>query len=98
LYKFTKVTCSGEKIDLKNDVWTVIGASGKSVNEGNPVSDNNIVGFKHQATGCNLHSHNTNHGKVTPISKQQQGIVELIYCIECLSFVFKFIHFRIIDI
>ncbi|GBC05210.1 hypothetical protein RclHR1_00610022 [Rhizophagus clarus] len=64
--------CNGEEIDLENDIWSVIGASGKNIKEGDSVSLNNIIGFKHQATGCYLHSHDTQHGKVTPISKQQQ--------------------------
>ncbi|PKK76216.1 concanavalin A-like lectin/glucanase [Rhizophagus irregularis] len=66
------VICSGQEIDLKNDVWTVIGANGKSINEGDLISLNNIIGFKHQATGCYLHSHNTSYERVTPISKLQQ--------------------------
>ncbi|PKC06490.1 hypothetical protein RhiirA5_400356 [Rhizophagus irregularis] len=66
------VICSDEKTNLENEVWTIIGASGKSINEGIPVSLNSIVGFKHKATECNLHSHDTNQGKFTPISKQQQ--------------------------
>ncbi|CAB4423285.1 unnamed protein product [Rhizophagus irregularis] len=67
------VICNGQEIDLKNDVWIVIGANDKGINEGDLVSLNNIIGFKHQATGCYLHSHDTNnHERVTPISKQQQ--------------------------
>jgi hypothetical protein len=72
--KFTKAICSGEEIDLENDVWTVIGASDRSINKGDSVSHNSIVGFKHKVTGYNLHSHDILQGKVTPISKQQQGI------------------------
>jgi hypothetical protein len=55
------------------------------------VSLNNIIGFKHKSTGYCLHSHNTNNGKVTPISKQQQGIVQLnkggfiLLCIYCTN-------------
>ncbi|PKK67152.1 hypothetical protein RhiirC2_867931 [Rhizophagus irregularis] len=68
------VICNGQEIDLKNDDWIVIGANDKGINEGDLVSLNNIIGFKHQATGCYLHSHDTNnHERVTPISKQQQG-------------------------
>ncbi|GBB87309.1 hypothetical protein RclHR1_13740004 [Rhizophagus clarus] len=66
------VICNGQEIDLKNDVWIVIGANGTNVRAGSPVSLNTIIGFKHQARGYNLHSHHTNHDKVTPISKQQQ--------------------------
>ncbi|GBC05215.1 hypothetical protein RclHR1_00610027 [Rhizophagus clarus] len=67
------VICSGQKKDLENDIWTVIGASSKSFNEGDYVSLNNIIGFRHQATRCYLHSHGTNYERVvTPISKQQQ--------------------------
>ncbi|GES75959.1 glycosyltransferase family 39 protein [Rhizophagus clarus] len=66
------VICNGQEIDLKSDVWTVIGANGKSVITGSPVSLNTTIGFKHQATGHNLHSHDTNYGRYTPISKQQQ--------------------------
>ncbi|GBC05211.1 hypothetical protein RclHR1_00610023 [Rhizophagus clarus] len=57
---------------LGNDIWSVIGASGKNIKEGDSVSLNNIIGLNIQATGCYLHSHDTQHGKVTPISKQQQ--------------------------
>ncbi|PKC04172.1 hypothetical protein RhiirA5_401586 [Rhizophagus irregularis] len=64
--------CDGQELDLKNDVWTIIGANGISIKEGDPVSLNNIIGFKHQATGCYLNSHGTNYGRVTPMSKQQQ--------------------------
>lgn len=78
---------------MENEVWTIIGASGKSINEGIPVSLNSIVGFKHKATECYLHSHDTNQGKFTPISKQQQGIIELntkdkhiLACINNLEF------------
>jgi dolichyl-phosphate-mannose--protein O-mannosyl transferase len=60
---------------LENNVWTVVGASDKSINDGDPVSLNNVIGFKHQATGCYLHSHGTSYERVTPISKQQQGIL-----------------------
>ncbi|RGB35669.1 concanavalin A-like lectin/glucanase domain-containing protein [Rhizophagus diaphanus] len=66
------VICSGQEINLKNDVWTVTGASGKNINEGDLISLNNIIGFKHQATGCYLHSHDTSYERVTPISQQQQ--------------------------
>ncbi|CAB5361078.1 unnamed protein product [Rhizophagus irregularis] len=66
------VICDGQELDLKNDVWTIIGANGISIKEGDPVSLNNIIGFKHQATGCYLNSHGTNYGRVTPMSKQQQ--------------------------
>ena len=65
---------------MRNDAWTVIGANGTSVGAGVPVSLNTVIGFKHQATEKNLHSHDTSHGKVTPISRQQQGIFEFIYC------------------
>ncbi|PKB99615.1 hypothetical protein RhiirA5_429416 [Rhizophagus irregularis] len=64
-----------QEIDSENDVWTLAETNGKGINEGDPVSLNNIIGFKHKSTGYCLHSHNTNNGKVTPISKQQQGIV-----------------------
>jgi hypothetical protein len=64
---------------LENDVWTIIGANGTSISEGTPVSLNTIIGFKHQAIGHNLHSHDTSYDKVTPISKQQQGIFRIIY-------------------
>ncbi|CAG8511320.1 uncharacterized protein OCT59_017712 [Rhizophagus irregularis] len=70
--KHYMVICSGQEIDLKNDVWTVIGANGKSINEGDLISLNNIIGFRHQETGCYLHSHNTSYERVTPISKLQQ--------------------------
>lgn len=43
------------------------------------MSFNTVVGFKHQMTGKNLHSHDTSDEKVTPKSKNQQGIPELIY-------------------
>ncbi|CAB4415730.1 unnamed protein product [Rhizophagus irregularis] len=66
------VICSDQEIDSENDVWTLVEANGKGINEGDPVSLNNIIGFKHKSTGYCLHSHNTNNGKVTPISKQQQ--------------------------
>ncbi|CAI2175352.1 13966_t:CDS:2 [Funneliformis geosporum] len=65
------VVGNGREIDLKNDVWTVIGPYGTSVNAGSPVPFNTIVGFNHQSTGGNLHSHNMNDGRITPISKQQ---------------------------
>ncbi|CAB4384031.1 unnamed protein product [Rhizophagus irregularis] len=64
--------CGCQEIDLKNDVWTIIGANGKSIKEGDPVSLNNIIGFKHQATGCYLNSHGTSYDRATPITKQQQ--------------------------
>ncbi|GBB87310.1 hypothetical protein RclHR1_13740005 [Rhizophagus clarus] len=64
--------CSAQEIDLKNDVWIVIGANGTNVSTGSPVSLNTIIGFKHKETGFNLHSHDMNDDKVTPISKQQQ--------------------------
>ncbi|GBC46641.2 uncharacterized protein OCT59_017711 [Rhizophagus irregularis] len=66
------VICSGQEINLENDVWTVIGASGKNINEGDLISLNNIISFKHQATGCYLNSHDTSYERVTPISQQQQ--------------------------
>ncbi|GBC46652.2 uncharacterized protein OCT59_017718 [Rhizophagus irregularis] len=66
------VICGGQEIDLKNDVWTIIGANGESIKEGDPVSLNNIIGFKHQATGCYLNSHGTSYERATPITKQQQ--------------------------
>nr|CAG8507930.1 5988_t:CDS:2 [Entrophospora candida] len=62
---------NGQEIDLKNDVWTVIGACGTSESAGSPVYFNTIVGFKHQATGENLHSHGMNNG-TTPKSNHQQ--------------------------
>jgi hypothetical protein len=67
---YIKVICSSQEIDLKNDVWTIIGANGKNIKEGEFISLNNIIGFKHQATGCYLHSHNTNYERFTPMSKQ----------------------------
>ncbi|CAB4423282.1 unnamed protein product [Rhizophagus irregularis] len=66
------VICDGQELDLKNDVWTIIGANGISIKEGDPVSLNNIIGFKHLETGCYLNSHGTSYGRVTPMSKQQQ--------------------------
>ncbi|CAB4484516.1 unnamed protein product [Rhizophagus irregularis] len=66
------IICNGQEIDTENDVWTLIETSDKGINEGDPVSLNNIIGFKHKSTGYYLHSHNTYNGKVTPISKQQQ--------------------------
>ncbi|CAI2175348.1 13964_t:CDS:2 [Funneliformis geosporum] len=66
------VVGNGREIDLKNDVWTFIGPSGTSVIAENPVPFNTIIGFNHQATGGNLHSHDMNDGRITPISKQQQ--------------------------
>ncbi|CAI2170517.1 15504_t:CDS:2 [Funneliformis geosporum] len=63
---------NGRKIDLDNDVWTVIGQYGTSVIAGSPVPLNTIIGFNHQATGGNLHSHDMNDGRITPISKQQK--------------------------
>ncbi|CAG8734396.1 13860_t:CDS:2, partial [Funneliformis caledonium] len=60
------------KIDLKNDIWTVIGPYGKSVNARSSVPFNTIVGFNHNATGGNLHSYDMCDEKITPISKQQQ--------------------------
>ncbi|CAB4423317.1 unnamed protein product [Rhizophagus irregularis] len=66
------VICNRPERDLENDVWTIIGANGTSISEGTPVSLNTIIGFKHQAIGHNLHSHDTSYDKVTPISKQQQ--------------------------
>jgi hypothetical protein len=90
IYEILKVICSGQEIDLKNDVWTVIGASGKSIKEGDLVSLNDIIGFKHQATGCYLHSHDTSCERFTPISKQQQGIFKLISIVYVLSCVFNF--------
>ncbi|GES75956.1 glycosyltransferase family 39 protein [Rhizophagus clarus] len=71
-----------QEIDLKNDVWTIIGAKGTGVNKGGPVSLDTIVVFKHQATGYNLHSHDMSHEKFTPISRHQQG---LRYCKNWLS-------------
>ncbi|CAI2199391.1 2952_t:CDS:2, partial [Funneliformis geosporum] len=62
----------GREIDLTNDIWTIIGAYGTNVRAGRPVPYNTIVGFKHQATGGNLHSHNMYDGRITPISKHQQ--------------------------
>ncbi|CAI2184980.1 275_t:CDS:2, partial [Funneliformis geosporum] len=59
------------KIDLKNDVYTVIEANGLSVSAGSPIPFNAIIGFKHLATGGNLHSHDF-HSGLTPISKHQQ--------------------------
>ncbi|RGB35653.1 hypothetical protein C1646_759054 [Rhizophagus diaphanus] len=41
--------CNSQEIDLKNDVWTVIGANGTSVNTGSP--------------GSLRHSHDTKYGK-----------------------------------
>ncbi|RGB35650.1 hypothetical protein C1646_759050 [Rhizophagus diaphanus] len=67
------VICNRPERDLENDVWIIIGANGTSISEGTPVSLNTIIGFKHQAIGHNLHSHDTRNNKVTPISKQQQG-------------------------
>ena len=64
---------------MENDVWSAIGANGTDVSAGSPVSLNTIIGFKHQATRYNLHSHDTGYGKVTPISKQQQGILSLYF-------------------
>ncbi|RGB25569.1 concanavalin A-like lectin/glucanase domain-containing protein [Rhizophagus diaphanus] len=66
------VICGGQEIDLKNDVWIVIGAKGESIKEGDPISLNNIIGFKHQETGCYLNSHGTSYERATPITKQQQ--------------------------
>ncbi|CAG8765796.1 17586_t:CDS:2, partial [Funneliformis caledonium] len=66
------VVGNGRKIDLNNDVWNVIGPCGTSVNAGRPVPYNTIVGFNHQATGRNLHSHDMKDGKLTPLTKQQQ--------------------------
>ncbi|CAJ0838733.1 10169_t:CDS:2 [Entrophospora sp. SA101] len=63
---------NGQEIDLKNDVWTVIGACGTSESAGSPVYFNTIVGFKHRATGGNLHSHGMDCG-TTPKSNHQQG-------------------------
>ncbi|CAJ0859566.1 11576_t:CDS:2, partial [Entrophospora sp. SA101] len=62
---------NGQEIDLKNDVWTVIGACGTSESAGSPVYFNTIVGFKHRATGGNLHSHGMDCG-TTPKSNHQQ--------------------------
>ncbi|CAG8531528.1 15905_t:CDS:2 [Dentiscutata heterogama] len=58
-------------MDLINDVWTIIGANDESVNTGNSVSFNTVIGLKHQATEICLHSHSTSYG-VTPKSKYQQ--------------------------
>ncbi|RIA87625.1 concanavalin A-like lectin/glucanase domain-containing protein [Glomus cerebriforme] len=66
------IICNGQEIDLINDVWTIIGANGTSVSAGDHISLNTIIGFKHQATGYNLHSHDTSYEKFTPISKHQQ--------------------------
>ncbi|CAJ0842652.1 12147_t:CDS:2 [Entrophospora sp. SA101] len=64
---------NGQEIDLKNDVWTVIGACGTSESAGSPVYFNTIVGFKHRATGGNLHSHGMDCG-TTPKSNHQQAL------------------------
>ncbi|CAI2193284.1 12185_t:CDS:2, partial [Funneliformis geosporum] len=69
------VVGNGQEMDLNNDVWTVIGPYGTSVIAGSPVPFNTNIGFNHQATGGNLHSHDINDGKITPISKQQQVTV-----------------------
>ncbi|CAG8593442.1 5554_t:CDS:2, partial [Dentiscutata heterogama] len=65
------VICSGKEIDLVKDVWTIVGAHDESVNMGNSVLFNSIIGFKHQATNLCLHSHGTGAG-VTPKSNSQQ--------------------------
>ncbi|CAI2178060.1 5272_t:CDS:2 [Funneliformis geosporum] len=65
------VVGTGRKIDLNNDVFTVIEANGTSVSVGSPLLFNNIVGFKHQATGGILHSHGLNFGS-TPLMRHQQ--------------------------
>ncbi|GBB87307.1 hypothetical protein RclHR1_13740002 [Rhizophagus clarus] len=67
------VICNGQEIDLKSDVLTVTGANCASVDTGSSVSLNTNIGFKHQASGYTLHSHDTNNNKYTPILKQQQG-------------------------
>ncbi|CAG8753143.1 6708_t:CDS:2, partial [Racocetra persica] len=65
--------CNGQEIDLKNDVWIILGANNKkAVNIENPVSFNTVIGLKHQATEVCLHSHDMNYGKVTPKSHYQQ--------------------------
>ncbi|CAB4384005.1 unnamed protein product [Rhizophagus irregularis] len=66
------VICNDREIDLKNDVWTITRAKGTRVILGDPVSLDTIVVLEHQATGLNLHSHDTSHEKFTPISKHQQ--------------------------
>ncbi|CAJ0756948.1 14613_t:CDS:2 [Entrophospora sp. SA101] len=65
------VVCNGQEIDLKNDIWTFIEAHDARESVGGLVYFNTIIGFKHQATGSNLHSHIKHHG-VTPKSKHQQ--------------------------
>ncbi|EXX72038.1 uncharacterized protein OCT59_017684 [Rhizophagus irregularis] len=66
------VICNRQEIDLENDVWIVIRASGTRVIAGSPVPISAIIGFRHQATEYNLHSHEICDIKVTPISRQQQ--------------------------
>ena len=76
--KFVKVVCNGQKIDLKNDVWTVDGEHGTELRRGSLVKFNTTIGFRHQATGVNLHSHGAEFA-TTIKSKHQQGIFELMY-------------------
>ncbi|GES75946.1 glycosyltransferase family 39 protein [Rhizophagus clarus] len=66
------VVCNKQEIDLNDDVWIVIGENSTIVRMVSSVSLNTTIGFKHQETGYNLHSHDTSCDKVTPISKQQQ--------------------------
>ncbi|CAG8440495.1 4202_t:CDS:10 [Funneliformis caledonium] len=73
LYQYLAIG-NGKEIDMKNDIWTVIGAHDKSVSRGSPVLFNTIIGFKHQASGGNLHSHFL---KIKPESKYQQVTVFL---------------------
>ncbi|CAG8617391.1 9841_t:CDS:10, partial [Acaulospora morrowiae] len=69
--------CTSHAIDLENDVWTVIEGFNDNVNDGGFISFNTLIGFKHRATGGNLHSHDTSDGKITIKSSQQQVTVNL---------------------
>ncbi|CAG8442426.1 3648_t:CDS:10 [Acaulospora colombiana] len=68
------VVCGGQVKDFKNDLWTVVGAYDTSVTIGGLVSLNTAIGFKHRATGENLHSHTFAYGKTLKSNQQQVTI------------------------
>ena len=83
---------------MKNDVWTVIGACVANESAGSFVHFNTVIGFKHQATGGNLHSHGISAG-TTPKSNHQQGILSQ-YIHVCIFCILKFtsITIKIFDV
>ena len=79
IYGIAKVICNGQKIDLNNDVWTIVdGHDTELVSPGSNVKFNTTIGFRHNATGEKLHSHLTIYHGTTLKSNHQQGIIKLI--------------------